>query len=685
MSGVAKFLNNMKISTRVTVGFGLMLIIIAAMGGKSFLGFLQAERDFGTYREAAISSATVNDVEAAVVRTELGVRDYLGNPTEQSAFAVRIQSDETMALTMRVRDEAMRETDAQGLSTIIENLQAYRTEFDAVVEAQQQIDTEIQITLNGVGRMMRLAVQDLIDVTSVSDDVEAVSGASNIMTRLMLARYYVQRYLNSPESAVDQRIADEMSDFSTAALELNFLLQTEEQQSKLATVTQRFEQFREAYDLVKTGMVERDQIVAERLVPVGEQMLATAQELKATNKAIRDQIGPELAQSFQDLERLIIVVVLIGAVIGLATAYVIGKSIIGPIKSMTDVMNVLASGDKSVEIPATSNKDEIGEMARSVETFKQNLIRNEQMAEEQRLAKEQRDAEEREAQERRAARAARLDELTRGFDTQVQDILSRLGVASDEMDQASESMASIARRASEESSTVASASTQAAQNVQTVSAATEELSGSVREIAQQVGTSSEIAGKAVSEAKRAQDQVAGLVATSNTINDVVTLINDIAEQTNLLALNATIEAARAGEAGKGFAVVATEVKSLAGQTANATDEISKKIVEVQAASTEAADVIKSISSIIMEMSEISSSIASAVEEQSAATSEIARNIEEAASGTLEVSNSIVTVQEAANESGSTAEQVRSTSSELSSRADAMRNAVNAFLTDVKVA
>lgn len=685
MLGAARILNNVKISTRITIGFGLMLVIILLIGGQSFMGFLQAERDFGTFREATNSSAAVNEVEASVVATELSARDYLSKPSAQSAFAVRIQTDETTALAMRVRDAATKERDVASLTAIIDQIQAYRAEFDTVVEAQERIDSEIDVTLTGGGGVMRLAVQDLVDVSSASDDVEAVSGAGNLMTRLMLARYYVQRYLNEPNSEVDERITSEMDAFADGAMELNFLLSTEEQQSKLATVKQRFEEFRASFDLVKKTLVERDQIVAERLAPVGQQLLETAQLLKLENNAIQAQIGPELEQSFQDSEHLIVIVSLAGALLGLATAFIIGRSIIRPVKSMTGVMNVLASGDKSVEVPATAQKDEVGEMARAVETFKENLIRNEQLAEEQRRAKEQRDAEEKAAMQEREARAKRIDDLTRGFDAKVQEILQRLGAASEEMDDASNSMASIARRASEESSTVASASTQAAQNVQTVSAATEELSSSVREIAQQVGTSSEVAGKAVTEAQRAQEQVAGLVATSNTINDVVTLINDIAEQTNLLALNATIEAARAGEAGKGFAVVATEVKSLAGQTASATDEISRKIVEVQAASGEAADVIKSISSIIMEMSDISSSIASAVEEQSAATSEIARNIEEAASGTREVSNSIVTVQEAANESGSTAEQVRATSSELSSRANAMRNAVNEFLTEVKVA
>ncbi len=682
MNGLFSTLNRLKIRTRVMAGFGIMLLLIFAMGGKSFMGFLQAETDFGTYREAARSSSTVNGVEAAVVKTELGVKDYLGNPTESSAFAVRSRADDTLALTGEVRDAATSDADRQALSSIAGNLAAYKAEFDAVVDKQQIIDAEVSITLNGVGRAIRLTVNDIKSSMSAGGDPEALAGASDLMMRLMLVRYYVQRYLTQPSSPVEERIATEIGAFKSAAQQLQFQLPDAERQ-QLETVVTRFGQYEQSFALVKTAMAERDSIISDRLNPVGEALLETAQMLKAQNNAIQEQIGPELAQSFKDQELLIVIVSLVGAVAGLLTAYVIGRSIIGPVKSMTAVMNVLASGDKTVDIPATEQKDEIGEMARALETFKQNLIRNEELAEQQRIEKERREAEERETLARREKRAKRLAELTVNFDGRVQDVLARLAAASGEMDEASESMAGVASRTSTESTSVASASTQAAQNVEMVAAATEELSSSVREIAQQVGTSSQIASKAVNQAKLAESKVSGLVSTSKAIDEVVTMINDIAGQTNLLALNATIEAARAGEAGKGFAVVATEVKSLASQTSAATEDISQKVAEVQSASNEAAGVIKDIAATIVEINEIASSIASAVEEQSAATSEIARNVEEAATGTKEVSRSIVTVQEAATESGSAAEQVRSTSSELSNSAGVMRDVVDTFLSDVK--
>jgi methyl-accepting chemotaxis protein len=189
----------------------------------------------------------------------------------------------------------------------------------------------------------------------------------------------------------------------------------------------------------------------------------------------------------------------------------------------------------------------------------------------------------------------------------------------------------------------------------------------------------------VEEADKANVRVQSLSEAANKIGEVVSLITDIASQTNLLALNATIEAARAGEAGKGFAVVATEVKSLADQTAKATEEISAQIADIQSATGEAVDAIDSIGKTIRTVDEISSSIAAAVEEQGMATSEIADNVQQAAQGTEEVDTGIAGVREAAGETGSAAEQVLATGQELSTQANTLRMAVDDFLTKVKAA
>ena len=275
-------------------------------------------------------------------------------------------------------------------------------------------------------------------------------------------------------------------------------------------------------------------------------------------------------------------------------------------------------------------------------------------------------------------------EMADNFESNVKTVVESVASASTEMEMSARSLSFTAEQTSGQSTAVAAASEEASTNVQTVAAAAEQLAQSVEEVGRQVQQSSNIARNAVEEAQRTNEEVEGLATAAEKIGEVVGLINDIASQTNLLALNATIEAARAGEAGKGFAVVATEVKSLADQTATATDEISSQIGAIQSATEHAVNAIKGISGTINELSEISAAIASAVEEQSAATREIAQSVEQAAAGTADVSQNIAGVTNGAQQTGEAASQVLEAASELSKQAEALRTQVDGFLVEVRV-
>ncbi|MGV6874947.1 methyl-accepting chemotaxis protein [Pseudochelatococcus sp. B33] len=349
------------------------------------------------------------------------------------------------------------------------------------------------------------------------------------------------------------------------------------------------------------------------------------------------------------------------------------RRVLRPLAVIRDRMTALAGGDLSVEVPYLGRGDEIGALAKTMATFRDNLQETE------RLRAEQADRDRQVAEQRRADMRALADR----FDSTVGGIVEVVASAATELQASARTLAGTAEETQSQSSSVAAASEQASTNVASVASATEELSASVTEIARQVSKSSAIAAKAVNEASQTNHKVKGLATAAEKIGSVIELIDSIAAQTNLLALNATIEAARAGDAGRGFAVVASEVKQLADQTGRATAEISDQIDAIRFSTTDAAGAIHSIGSTIEEINAIASTIAAAVEEQTAATTEIARNIQEAASGAAQVSGAITGVTEAAGESSTASSQVLAAASELSHQAELLRREVDGFLATVR--
>jgi methyl-accepting chemotaxis protein len=385
---------------------------------------------------------------------------------------------------------------------------------------------------------------------------------------------------------------------------------------------------------------------------------------------------------------------LLGLVLGGMMGIGIAKSITEPLNRMLGVMKTLADGKTDVDVPDGDRPDEIGDISRSVTVFRDSMQETARLQEEQRTADANQKAAEQErlrsAEETKQAEAAKqrteqISALTAEFEKTANDALGVFASASAEMQTAAEGLTNTAEQTSKRSASVASASEQASTNTQTVATATEELSSSIEEIGRQAAESTRVARAAVQETDDTNQKIKGLEEAASKIGEVINLINDIASQTNLLALNATIEAARAGEAGKGFAVVATEVKSLADQTAKATEEISGQIGAIQGATLDAVNAIGSIGTTIRTVDDISSSIAAAVEEQDAATREIAANIQQVSAGTNEVNTNISSVSAAADETGTAARQVLSTGQELNEQATVLRSSIDDFLTKVKAA
>jgi methyl-accepting chemotaxis protein len=381
-----------------------------------------------------------------------------------------------------------------------------------------------------------------------------------------------------------------------------------------------------------------------------------------------DAVFYQTAKMFGLVSLAVLALVLIASII-------ISRSITRPLNIITGLTGRLASGDGAFEVPYTGRKDEIGGLAKALHVFKDNASAMTKMHAEQAELKQHADAEKRRT----------MIELAGRFEASVQAVVGEVISDAREMREAAGSMSETAGAASDRSKVVAEACQEASSNVQTVASAAEELSASIAEIGQRVEQAAQVADKAASDGQRTNEAVAGLAAAADKIGEVINLINNIASQTNLLALNATIEAARAGEAGKGFAVVASEVKSLASQTARATEEISAQITAIQSETQQVVGNIQGICATILQVNEISSSIAAAVGEQGAATQEIAASVQRAASGTNQVSQNITNVTTATTQTGEVAGIVLQSSDRLAGKLQKLQHEVSEFIAGVRAA
>jgi methyl-accepting chemotaxis protein len=666
--------------------WSLVAITVMAIAGMSVgLGTAWTMIERAEQRGTEFSDLSVlnGKLRAATLKMRQLEKEFLLDKQEHARTAFAAEADEARNILARMRDAKAIADAASLIDGAKDGLQRYVAQFDWVYAIQKSLGFDARSGLTG--RLRKVAGE--VEETLGLDGMDTLAGI--VMRMRASERDYM---LYGERRFVDAAVLAR-KEFGSAFTNMDFAPSARRELLKVM----------DGYIADFRAFADADTKLREAVRTIG----LIQSEIQPSIDGLAEYIDEQNAgahEAFLATERVatkgLLAFVAVVLVLSLATGWLIARSINVPMRKLTGDIARLAQRDLTVEISGTTAGDELGEMSRAVQVFKENLVETERMhaerleAEQQAAAERKRSAEEkRQAEDEKRAAEDRAKEarhkamlgLADTFEAQVGRVVTEVSGAATHLQSTAGAMSATAEETSRQATAVAAAAEQASTNVQTVASASEELAASIEEIGRQVVQSTTIAKQAVADARRTNEKVQGLVEAAQRIGEVVSLINDIASQTNLLALNATIEAARAGEAGKGFAVVASEVKSLATQTGKATEEIGGQIAAIQTSTTEAVEAIRGIDATITEISEIATAIASAVEEQGAATREIAGNVQQAASGTREVTDNIAGVTQAASDTGQATDQVLEAATVLVQHGDTLRTEMEKFLQTVRAA
>ena len=661
----------LKIGTRIAAGFLLLLVLLLLVAGAGYTGLVKARAQFGNFDRITWDAVRVLRLDgdfadlrrAGFVLATTGAADAL-----KEAGALRRKIAQT---THEERESAL-SGHREAVNAALAGIDRFEANFDRIIQARHVQDEGLRDAAQAGGQV-EAAMTELLQTANARSEPIAATYLNLAQQDLRGVRLFGYRFLLSGNPAL-AKAADEQAAKVQPQLALaGQAAQTPEMRDRIKQAGPLLLRYTNGlHGVMAAGLALRS-----LLDEAGTIASATNNGIDALRGAELADLGAIERQSSASVATAIAMVLAVAAVavaLGLVCAVLIGRGIARPVAAMTGAMTRLAGGDRAVTVPARDHADEVGDMARAVEVFRQNAVEADRLAAEEQaglVAKQQ--------------RSERLEALVHGFEARVGALAGTLASAATELEGTARAMTTMAGQTGQQAGGVAAAAEAAAAGVETVAATAEELTASIGEITRQVTQSSRMTGQAAESARQTDIIVRDLAEGAEKIGAVVGLITGIAGQTNLLALNATIEAARAGDAGKGFAVVASEVKSLAQQTGKATEEIGSQIGHIQSATQEAVKAIQEIARMMEQVSTIAASIAAAVAEQGAATAEITRTAQQTAAATRDVTTHIGGVSAAAGQTGTAAEQVLGSASGLSKQAEQLTGEVSALVSGLRAA
>lgn len=658
---------------KIMLGFAVVLAISAASMGIAYLGFERVSAGVASYRNSVSEADRARNIDRELISYRSLAQYYVATGKEDDGKAVLA----AQAGLKEAIDQSMRGTTDPArldqVTRLAREFTLFTKIFADILRVKNESGLVAQNQLTRGGASLRYKLDDLASIAAEAELPAIELGAKQVAAQYQAATALANTFVINSDKTV---AAGALARLKFVENSLQAISVTDE---KIAQGLKELSALLEEYRQALSKLIDNSKSIDELTVEMNDSAAAImkgASAMKADLVSDQQRLESESDAIVGETERLIVMLAAGGFLFGGVLALLLGKGISRPMTAMCKAMRELAGGHFDVVLPGLGRRDELGEMAGAVEEFKLQAI-----------ARAERDAAAQDARNR-ASSAARRTELIAfadDFEAAVGAIVSNVSASAVQLESAAGTLTRTAETTQGLSSKVAGASEQASSNMQSVAAATEELSMSVDEIGRRVRESNKIAEAAVIQAEQTDGRIGKLSRAAQQIGDVVKLITAIAEQTNLLALNATIEAARAGEAGRGFAVVASEVKSLASQTAKATDEISSHILGMQGATQESVAAIKEIGGTIAQISAIASTIASAVEQQSSATQEIARSVQSVAQGTQEAAVNIVQVNRGATETGSASEEVLNSAKTLSTESTRLREELDRFMANIRAA